>query len=178
MLGWRIERFGAAWREAAQAWRAQADRVRGLRAAPTVLPLVDERRAARLDAALAGADASAAAFVQASAWQVAYVRPTLAACPLVGVGLSDGLDTLPVAARGEDLGPVAVLAVGDGFVCPGAIRADDAVVLVAREPASRKELPLACWAPDATCACTPVPVFPAAVLGPPVVEGTGEPAPP
>ncbi|MBM4393877.1 MAG: hypothetical protein FJ090_22345, partial [Deltaproteobacteria bacterium] len=162
------------WREASQALRAQAARVRGLRAVATVAPLVDEARGLRIGEALDAADAQALAFLQASAWQVAYVRPVLGACPLAGEGLDAGLATGPLPARGDVPLPVAVLARGAGFVCPGAIPADDAVVLVAAEPGGAAR---ACWAADATCACEVVEVFPGAVLGPPIVEGTGEPPP-
>ncbi len=162
-LGWRLERFGAAWREATQALRAQTVRIRALAAEPTVAPLVTGDARARLDARLSRADAIVAAFLQASAWEVSFIRPVLAACPLTGEGLDAGRANQPLAARGEGNGLVAVLARGDGVVCPGAIRADDAVVLV--------EGGRACWAPDDTCACDPAPVYPAAVLGPAVVEG-------
>lgn len=165
-LAWRLERFGAAWREAAQALRVAAARLRALEGEPTVAPLLSGEARAALDARLAHADAVSAAFLQASAWQVAHVRPTLAACPLAGEGLDVGLANQPVPSRDEVGALTAVLARGDGVVCPGALRADDAVVLV--------EGGRACWAPDATCACEPVEVWPGAALGPPVVEG--EPA--
>jgi hypothetical protein len=166
-LGWRLERFGAAWREAVQALRTRSEELRVLRAAPTVSPLLLGAAGVQLDEKLARADALVGRFLQTSAWQVAYVRPTLAACPITGEGLSPGVANLPLAARGEGEGLVAVVGRGDGFVCPGPIRGDDAVVLVAGGSA--------CWAPDATCGCEPAPVFPGAVLGPPIVEGT-EPA--
>lgn len=162
-LAWRLEHFGAAWREATQALRVASARLRTLEAEPTVAPLLTGEARAALDARLAHADALSAAFLQASAWQVAYIRPVLAACPLTGEGLDGGVANQPVASRGEVGALTAVLARGDGVVCPGAIRADDAVVLV--------EGGKACWAPDATCACEPVAVWPGAALGPPIVEG-------
>lgn len=165
-LGWRIERFGTAWREAAQAARVQADRVVGLRTRPTVAPLVDERRRSEISAMVASVDAQVAAFLQASAWEVSYIRPVLAACPLAGVGLASAEQNMPVLARQDAVLAVAVLAMADGFVCPGGIRAEESVILV--------EHGAACWAADASCACTPGPVFPGAVLGPPIVEGTGD----
>ncbi len=161
-LGWRLERFGAAWREATQALRAQTARLRTLAAEPTVSPLIIGEARTRLDTRLTRADAVADAFLQASAWEVSFIRPVLAACPLAGEGLDAGRANQPIAARGEGAGLVAVLARGDGVVCPGALRADDAVVLVSGGRA--------CWAPDDTCACEPDPVYPAAVLGPPVVD--------
>ncbi len=164
-LGWRLERFGAAWREAVQALRVRGAELRGLSLAPTVSPLLTGAAGERLAAQLAAAEAVATWFLQASAWQAAFVRPTLAACPITGEGLSAGISHLPLAAKGETPARVAVIGRGDGFVCPDAVRADDAVVLVAGGAA--------CWAPDASCACTPEPVFPGAVLGPPIVEGKG-----
>ncbi len=167
-LGWRIERFGAAWRESSQALRAQSARLRELQGAPTVAPLVAGEAGAALATRLTAADALVARFLQGSAWEVAYVRPVLAACPIAGAGLDDGVNNPPLRAKAEGSGLVAVLASGDGVVCPGAVRADDAIVLLKDG--------VGCWAPDATCACEPRTVFPGAVLGPPIVEG--EPAEP
>lgn len=158
-IGWRVERFGAAWREAAQAARAQAERVRRIRAAPTVAPLVDARWAAQLDALDAEAARQGKAFLESSAWQTTYVRPVLGACPVPPVAADPGIEMVAASVRGEPDAPVAVLAVGDGWVCPGGIRADDAVVLV--------EGGAACWSASQGCGCTPVPVFPGAVVGPP-----------
>lgn len=162
-LGWRIEQFGAAWREATQALSMQSVRLRALTAAPTIAPLVAGDSVLAIERSLTLTDTLVARFVQASAWEVAYVRPVLGACPIAGPGQDDGVTTQPTRAQSEGSGLVAVLASGNGVVCPGGHRADDAVVLV-REG-------LACWAPDATCACEPRSVFPGAVLGPPIVEG-------
>jgi hypothetical protein len=164
-LGWRIERFGAAWREGTQAARAQGERVATMRKSPTVAPLVDARKRAELTALLARVEAESASFLQASAWEVAFVRPVLSACPIAGVGLSSGVSASPVLARNDQPLPIAVLAMGSGFVCPAGVRAEESVVLVQDGQA--------CWAPDAGCACTPEAVYPGAVLGPPVVDGTG-----
>lgn len=157
-LGWRIERFGAAWRESTQAARAQAERVRRTRAAATVEPLVDARWGARLDALRDRTARATRAFTEASAWEVAWVRPALAACPAPLPSPAPGIPMLEVAARGDTPAAVAVLALGDGWVCPGAVRADDAVVLVPGE---------ACWSASPTCGCAPERVDPGAVLGPP-----------
>lgn len=160
-LGWRIERFGSAWRDASQSVRAQADRVRRYRAAATVAPLVDARWTAALDALLARAERNERAFLEASAWEVLYVRPALAACPAIDPTPRPGIAMLEVRVRGEDPAPTAILALGDGWVCTPAERrgrrADDAVVLVAGE---------ACWSASPTCGCTPEPVEPGAILGP------------
>ncbi len=156
-IGWRIERFGAAWREASQAARAQAERVRKVSGAATVAPLVDAKWSARLEALRARTDRDARAFLEASAWEVAWVRPALAACPIVEPAPAPGIPMLEVPVRGEPPPAVAVLALGDGWVCPGAVRADDAVVLVPGE---------ACWSASPTCGCEPGKVDPGAVLGP------------
>lgn len=162
-VGWKIERFGAAWREAAQAARAQARRVRRIRNAPTVAPLVDARWAATLDGLFAAADRQERALLEASAWQVLYVRPLLGACPVPEPLTGAGIPMERVAVRGEPPAPVAVLGLGDGFVCGGdwktAVRADDGIALVAGN--------VGCWAGTASCSCTPEPIYPGATLGPP-----------
>ncbi len=160
-LGWRIERFGAAWREAAQAAVAQSERTRQIRNAPTTAPLVDSLWALRLDTLFSDAENQRASFLEASTWEVAFVRPTLGACPIVPAALDQGFGGEPLAAKGDRVVPVAVLATGDGWVCPQKARADDAIVLVTGGEA--------CWSPDPACSCEPTPVLPGAVLGPAVV---------
>jgi hypothetical protein len=157
-LGWRIERFGAAWREAAQAARAAAADARRVRNAPTAAPLVEARWAASLEAAFAEADAIAASFVEASAWQATWVRPVLAACPIVPARPDPGQPGDPPTAAGEPAIPVAVLGLGDGWICPDRQRADESVVLLAGGEA--------CWAPDVACSCEPQIALPGAVLAP------------
>ncbi len=160
-LGWRIERFGSAWRDASQAAHVQGDRVRRIRAAATVAPLVDTAWTRRLDRRLANADRSVAAELEASAWEAAFVRPTLAACPVPPLAASPGIPMLETPVRDEPVAYVAVLAIGDGWVCPGAARAEDAVTLVPGQ---------ACWSASPTCGCTAEKVEPGAILGPPVLE--------
>ncbi|MDP2309784.1 MAG: hypothetical protein Q8P18_27435 [Pseudomonadota bacterium] len=160
-LGWRIERFGSAWREASQAARVQAERVRRIRSAATVAPLVDTAWTARLDGRLTEADRSARAFLEASAWEAAFVRPILGACPIAPLANTPGITMLETPVRDAPAAYVAVLAVGDGWVCPGAARAEESVVLVPGQ---------ACWSASPTCGCTPANIEPGAVLGPPIVE--------
>ena len=161
-LGWRAEHFGAAWREAAQATRVQAQRVRELRTSPTTSPLIDDAWSARLDELLVLADREEKAWLESSAWELGYVRPWLAACPYAAPALHPGLPSRQVLAR-QDLDlPTAILAVGDGWICPGRIRADDGVVFL--------DTPRACWAPDANCGCDPATIDAGAVLGPPAPE--------
>lgn len=171
-LGWRVERFGTAWRDATQAAGAQATRTRRILQAPAVTPLVDAPWAARIDGLAARAGTQRDAFRDASAWSLAYVRPSLAACPMPLPSLHPGLPSQAVGAREDADRPVAVLALGDGWICPGRIRADDAVVLV--------DSGRACWAPTDACACDPARVEAGAVLGPPAAvlpEPEASPAP-
>lgn len=160
-LGWRIERFGSAWREASQAAWAQAERLRRVRSAATVAPLVDTAWTDRLDRRVAEADRSARAFLEASAWQAAFVRPVLGACPVTPLANTSGIPMLETPVRDVPTLYVAVLAIGDGWVCPGAARAEDSVVLVPGQ---------ACWSASPTCGCTPEHVEPGAILGPAVAE--------
>jgi len=189
-VAWRIEHFGAAWRESAQAAHAQALRVAQVRAAATVAPLVDDRWAERLRQLLERDDSDERAFMEASAWQSKFVRPLLDTCPekaapaaeaepvrppetdVLTDTYDDGSASLPngeqlafVWERGRRATPVAVLATGDGWVCPGALRADDAIVLL---PVSPTGDALACWSASNSCGCDPLPVYPGGVLGPPV----------
>jgi hypothetical protein len=180
-LGWRLERFGAAWRELAQAARAEATRMASFRGAATVSPLVEERRREAGERLLADAEATARAVLRAGVWQERFVRPALAACPLPGhlppgVDLLDGPGGTAPRARNDAPAPLAVLALGDGWICsPGteARRADDAVLLLAS--------PKACWSSDAACGCAPRALRAGAVLGPwvepAVSEGAEDPLP-
>ncbi|MSP56604.1 MAG: hypothetical protein EXR69_13545 [Myxococcales bacterium] len=191
-IGWRIERFGAAWREAAQAVHAQAGRLAALRSAATVAPLVDAEWAERLKGILEGDARGGRAFIEASVWQARFVRPLLGACatvadrpesqpgreadPVESGGIPDDrVDEAPepppngealafVWEKGHVLYPVAVLAAGDGWICPGSIRADDAIVLLDPEPDGSA---LACWSASSSCGCALEAIWPGGVLAPP-----------
>ncbi len=165
-LGWRTERFGAAWREAAQAARAEAARLQAIRIAATAAPLVDGAWAASLDALVAETERQGRAILEASAWQVTYVRPSLAACPVAQPVTAAGVSMLEASVRRDVPSLVAVLATGDGWICdglgPSSVRAEEAVVLVDGA---------VCWSASPTCGCTPFVVAPGAVVGPPVEPG-------
>jgi hypothetical protein len=167
-IGWRVERFGAAWREAAQAARVQAARVRDMQLAPTVAPLVDARWSARIGARVSGAEAQERAFLEAGAWQAAWVRPELDRCPAPPAMPAQGIATLEVRVREAPLPDVAVIGLGDGWICaPGLrpTRAEDSLVLI---PTTPEGAPRACWSAEAGCGCTMAPVLPGALLGAPV----------
>ncbi len=146
--------FGPALRDATQAARAARDRLVEIAAAPTVAPLLDPETRAELDAATDRVRRLEAAYVESLAWQSTYVRLTRACgdAPEPAAGLAD-----PNLQQAAAHGPVAVIGVG-GVLCPGAAPADGRVHLVAGE---------ACVQAAPPCACTPSPVLPGAVLGPP-----------
>lgn len=192
-IGWRIERFGAAWREAAQAVHAEAGRLATIRSAATAAPLVDAVWAERLRGILDEDGRGGRAFLEASVWQARFVRPLLAACtppeaapqpepePEPELVRSEGIpddrvDEAPapppngealafVWEKGHVLDPVAVLAAGDGWICPGSIRADDAIVLIDPEPDGSAR---ACWSASSSCGCAAEAIWPGGVLSPPV----------
>lgn len=155
-LGWRIERFGTAWRDTAQAVRVAAARLQATRQAPTASPLVDDRWAARLDDLVEQARLAERAWREASVWQARFVRPVIQACPAPELGPAAGVAASPAWALGERPPAVAVLARGEGVVCPDGERAEDAIVVL--------EGATACWAASTPCACDPQPVEPGAVV--------------
>ncbi len=191
-IGWRIERFGSAWREAAQAVHAEAGRLAGIRSAATVAPLVDARWGDRLNGLVAADTAGEKAFVEASVWQATFVRPVLDTCASAPVKAAparkpkvkpdsqaetpDARVDEPAAPppngealtfaweKGHVATPVAVLAAGDGWVCPAGIRADDAVVLL--DPGADGSAN-ACWSASSTCGCAGEAVWPGGVIAPP-----------
>lgn len=71
---------GEAWREAAQAARAQAARVEEMVAAPTLAPLLDETARATASAAAAAAEENARRYLESSAWQARWLAPLIARC--------------------------------------------------------------------------------------------------
>ncbi len=161
----RVKPFGAAWRDAAQAARAQSERVEHLRQAPTLAPLLDDAERGRLERLHRRAEKTARLFLEARAWQRQHVEPqasrkgrgaeTCPEVPSVGPGLAPGEPA--TAASGDVEGAVAVIGIGGGRLCPANLPADGVAVL---------ESPRACWDPDDTCTCKPEPVLPGAVLGP------------
>lgn len=170
-LGWRIERFGAAWREVTQATLAEAERLRRARGSPVASPLVDAAWGSRLDALLGEAETARAAFIEASAWQARFVRPVLAVCPAPELAPFPGVAAALPEVRDSRPDPVAVLGFGEGVICPGGFPADTSVLLL--------EGARACWDAGPVCTCVAEPIHPGAVLGPaPEPEEDGEVEPP
>lgn len=153
----RARLLGPALRDRAQSARVQSAHVRRLRSAATVEPLIDGAMAARIDALAARIARLEATYLEAAEWHARHVVPLTKRCELElrpGAGLDVALPRATAAS------PIAVLAVGDGLVCPAGIRAP-AVVLVKDG--------LACYG-AADCSCEPAPVPPAAVLGPEIAS--------
>lgn len=148
----RARAFGAAYRDAVQAARVQAERVRGTAAAPTVAPLLTREDLRRLETLSARSEAQVRAYGELAAWHSAHVPP-VARCPAPLVPA----EGLAGAGAGGSERPVAVIGVGGGRLCPAGLPADGRVVVLPG--------PRACYG-GAACACTPTEVLPGAVLGP------------
>lgn len=148
--------FGAAWRDAAQAARAQLDRVLHMAASPTVAPLIDALDNERVGSLQAKVAQSTALYAEASAWQARVVGPAVVRCALALVPAA-GLSQDELRAAGEARPAVAVSAVGGGRLCPLDVPADGRVVVLLDGRA--------CYGAS-TCGCAPAPVLPGEVLGP------------
>lgn len=150
----RLQLLGPAWRRAAQAARAEEDRLEVIVAAPTVAPLLDAATAERIAGLRARVAHQGRVYQEHVAWHRAHVvrarcAGTLATAP--GIPLATPLPAL------EQHRPVAV-GVAGGFACPGPVPAGEVAVL----PEG-----LGCWSATPDCACEPQPMLPGAVLGPP-----------
>lgn len=150
----RLVVFGPAWRDAAQASRAERDRLVELSEAPTVSGLQDPAIRTAVQHALTRTNAQETHYREAIAWQEAWARmpkgcplPTAAAAGLAGPELEP-----PGAAPW-----IAVQITGGGIACPSGDPADGRVLLVRGG---------VCLQAEAPCACEPLPVLPAAVLKP------------
>lgn len=141
--------LGAAWRDAAQDARVQADRVRELVERPTVAPLLPQAEAEALLALAVRAEAQPGAYLEHLGWYRAYGGSAWAGCP-APLGPSTGLVGAPAGPR------TAIFGIGGGFVCPGGAPANGRAVVVTGGAA--------CIDATEACGCTPEPVLPGAVL--------------
>jgi len=153
-LAARILVFGPSWRDDVQAVRAELARLEYLVAAPTVVPLLDPETWARVDAARARTAREVAGYSAFAAWHQRYFLTTARGCDL-GLGPAAGISNAAPAAPEELDGPVAVIGLGGGVVCPAGAPADGRVVVL---PAR-----VACMGAS-DCTCEPLPVDPGAVL--------------
>ena len=141
----RTTPLGEGYRDRVQAARAQGERVAAIARAPTVLSLATGPVKTRADAATSRLAAHERSYAELDAWQVRFVAPLQKRCH-------------PKLTPDEGLGEtasgwVAFVALVPGRVCPGAEVATGFAVV---------EGP-ACMSLT-SCACTPVPVAPGAVL--------------
>ncbi|MEZ4236837.1 MAG: hypothetical protein R3F59_11925 [Myxococcota bacterium] len=153
----KLRLFGAAWHDAAQRVRVQAERVDRVAKSPTVVPIIDDDRRLALDALLKRARKQEASWLEFVAW-VGQARPEVCA---VDLETQSGIPDPIVRAQGESQGAVAVLARTPGFVCAeGATEGvpTDGRPMVIDGPV--------CWSERQKCACTPARVDPTAMLGP------------
>ncbi len=139
--------FGAAWRDAAQRLRVEADRVGRMAARGTAV--AGAGRVARL-AEDAATQAESAAL--AGAWHGTFVETAFKECGPALVA-TPGLERA-ARAEGEPEGDVALIARGGGFLCPGLSPADGRVVVAS---------PRGCVSRSA-CSCAEAPLLPGAVI--------------
>lgn len=146
----RAPHFLSAWRDTAQSARVAADTLREVAGASTLAPVLDETTQDRVEDLLERAGSVARACHEALAWHRRYAALYLLACepdPEPGPGLGRPAE-----------GPVAVMGLGEGLLCPGDRPAGGQVQVLPEAEA--------CYGVEA-CACLPDPVAPGAVLGPP-----------
>lgn len=142
--------FGAAWRDAAQRLRVEVARLEGMAARGTATLRIARVNRLQDAAAEHGADAALA-----GAWHGTFVETAFEEC---GPPLEPAPGLVRAArAEGEVAGPVAVVVLDGGFLCPGHVPADGRVAVVPPE---------GCLSRSA-CACEPEPLRPGAVLAPP-----------
>ena len=156
-LSVRLRHFAGAWHDAVQRVRVQAERAARMAQAPTVVPVLDADRTRSLQALADRAEEQEAAWMELVAW-TAKALPRACDLPLVP---TDGLPDPIVRAQSEIGGAIAITATGGGWLCPAAIPAEGQVAVIAGA---------ACWSEQPHCSCDPVPVHPAAVLGPPAAN--------
>lgn len=171
-LGARSREFGRAYRDAVQSARVQSRRVEELTVEPTVQPLIDPETNHKVLTLLARVDDLVRRYPEAAAWQERYVEPVLSGCEGTLAPAPGFPDPAPDAAPEPGLGPavgqprksplIAVLAVGGGFLCPGAVPAAG-VMLVSGS---------ICYSASDSCDCEPATVSPATVLGPETKAGS------
>ncbi len=170
-LGGRSREFGGAFRDAVQSARVQGARVESLIVQPTVAPLLDPATNHRVLALLGRVDDLSSRYPEASAWQQQFIEPLLADCAVTftpaGGFASPAPEAAPDAATaampaGKREPLVAIMAIGGGWLCPGAVPAAG-VMLVAGK---------VCYSASEACGCEPVAVDPATVMGPDTKAGS------
>lgn len=162
------------WRDATQSARADLGRLQRLEAERSLEALLDDVTRAELQALRDRVDRAVPACQEALAWQARYVNPILARCapPLEpGPGLPSQFPWVPES----ETGPVAVVVLPGGFLCPDDVPGHGQALIVRSGEA--------CYGVE-DCACFVAPVLPGAALGVlppagvPLPEEVGDAAPP
>jgi hypothetical protein len=148
--------FGAAYRDAVQASRAELERLEYLWAAPTIVPLLDPNDLSGADALRSTVAEHVRIVLEAEAWQSRQVDP-LVKCE-VHLGPEPGIAYTGAKSLANQH-QVAIIGVGGGIVCPNNEPADGHVVLTDGR---------ACIG-SLDCSCDPFRVNPGAVIGPTIV---------
>jgi len=164
-LGGRAREFGSAFRDAVQSARMQATRVESLIVQPTVEPLLDPPTNHRVLALLERVDNLTRRYPEAWAWQQQFVEPLLEGCSVSLAPAAGFPAPAPEAAPESAAAPaqarkreplIAILAIGGGWLCPGAVPAAGVMLVEGK----------VCYSASEACGCDPVDVDPATVLGP------------
>lgn len=170
-LGGRAREFGRAFRDAVQSARVQGLRVESLIVQPTVAPLLDPETNHRVLALLDRIDDLTRRYPEAFAWQQQFVEPLLADCAVIVAPASGFAAPAPEAALDAATGTtparkreplVAILAIGGGWLCPGAVPAAGVMLVQGK----------VCYSASEACSCEPLAVDPATVLGPDTKAGS------
>lgn len=157
-LAARSRALGAGLRDSVQSARAQQHRLDRVYGAPTLTAVIDAKAKRRYAQVVARVRAAEQRWAELRAWHHQEIERVIKRCkPAVELAASAGLPSNAVCAGEECAGPVAILAIGGGRICPINQVADGTVIVVADGQA--------CYG-EQDCACVPTPVLPSAVLGP------------
>ncbi|MEN0064960.1 MAG: hypothetical protein AAGA48_22635 [Myxococcota bacterium] len=146
----RARAFASAWRDAAQRARVQGERTQRMASSPTLAPIMNDERKARVD------DLAKRAEQQAQSWfEFDRLEERSKVQCEDGVKPARGLPSPTPIPRGDEGRPVAIWVL-QGSLCPGPRRVRG--VAVVSGPV--------CVDTDPGCGCEPAEVLPGAVLAP------------
>jgi hypothetical protein len=149
-LASRAAAFGAAWRDVLQSARVHQAVLERRAAAPTARPIAPEGQDATIARLRARIERDEIRYLEAAAWQRSMLPKRCI----------EDLDTAPglAALDGSEDSSWAVIALGDGVLCPGDLPAHGSVYVL--------NTPRACVSP-APCACPPALIETGAAVGSP-----------
>lgn len=157
-LAARSRALGNGLRDSVQSTRAQQHRLDRVYAAPTLAAVIDAKIKRRHEQLRARVRAAEQRWAELRAWHHQEIERVIKRCkPPVELVVTAGLGTDAVCAGDECAGPVAILGIGGGRICPSNQVANRTVVVI---PDGQ-----ACYG-ESDCSCVPTPVLPSAVLGP------------